>query len=679
MSSPVPLPSDCCEGLSATVEPPGALAGRGPHPVTDLYLKIRRRSDPRSPFPQLPFDDVEDSVCIASSGSRRVTAFISYSHETPEHKAHVKDLADRLRKEGVDCDIDVYHTSPPRGWPLWMQEKLQSSDFVIVVCTETYARRATGNEATGQGKGAAWEGRCIHQHLYEAGENRRVIPVVFNPADTAHIPDTLKGATYYDLSCEDGYSALHRALTNQPRVERPPLGPVVPRLPDLEPCESDAMALLRVCPEPLPREVVARVLDQTVVELETTLHRMVQAGFVKFDSGTVRLEDPSSAGIAEPSGSVVESALGAILDFIEKNRSAGRAQCLNVVELAMVADLRTASVQMSRTFRMIQSSLKSLGDKRRVLKVARRSIEASGVASHRGLEQVRDEAVAAICGVSWVYQRTGRLLEARVEAERSRKLGLDIHWSRNTAFCDKCLGRLARMEAEAAPEDAGKPMLDKSVELLLRAIAGFEKLESGEEVGDCYSLLARTHLVAGDRQAARRAIEEAKERLVDPTNKDYLDLQIVRGDLFRHINRQRARDAYSEVLAAMNGDNDAQKSEIMARAHLHRGRVLADLGAKDEAATDFRRAAEIWDDLEDPMADDAHWEIERIAPWMDKETKMSLASEPVGVRVRAARIIQKEMGKRPPGRSHREKLPQKYLDDVICRARRQLAVDRPAW
>ena len=102
--------------------------------------------------------------------------------------------------------------------------------------------------------------------------------------------------------------------------------------------------------------------------------------------------------------------------------------------------------------------------------------------------------------------------------------------NRNTAFCNKCLGRLKRMESEAAPDAHRQAaLLRDSVRLLREAIDGFTKLELEAEVGDCYSLLARTYLVAGDRQAARDAIREADERLVDSTSKDYLDLKNRKG------------------------------------------------------------------------------------------------------------------------------------------------------
>src|SRR5436853_3342720 len=91
--------------------------------------------------------------------------------------------------------------------------------------------------------------------------------------------------------------------------------------------------------------------------------------------------------------------------------------------------------------------LKRLGDKHLVHEVAQLSISAARRA-HRTRREVEGEAHALICGLSWVLQRIGSLAQARAFAEASLKLGEDIGWQRNSAFCKKCIGRLYRMEAE---------------------------------------------------------------------------------------------------------------------------------------------------------------------------------------------------------------------------------------
>ena len=633
-----------------------------------------------SEAPLLPFLDDTDGPPPPPSRGHRPTAFICYAHETHSHNQQVTNLTLRLRADGVDCSADIFEVSPPEGWQRWMLRQVKDSDFVIVVCTATHARHIAASPTSTAGRGVRWEDGAILQCLYNEGENRRFIPVVFYKTELHHIPQALKSATYYDLSTHNGYVALHRGLTNQPQVEKPPVGEPTKRLPSLTPTESHVGALLTTCSDPLPLELVARVVDQDATQLLTNLQRLRERGVIAIADNTLLLSAPNADGIPGLSHQEVGFALDAALDFIKAQpNTEGRAQMRNVVALQKAANIAVSATAVSRTFQVIQSFLKSSGDKSLLLEVARRSIDASREPG-RGLDQAQDEAVAAICGISWVYQRTGRPAEALAEAERSLQLGEDIDWHKNTAFCHKCLGRLKRLEAEAIQNPSQPaPLLQDSVSFLRKAIQEFEALKKAAEVGDCYSLLARTYLVAGERESARIALNEADRRLIDPKNKDYLDLQIVKGDLMLSVNRRSAEALYSEAIASIkDSGNDAQRSEIAARAYLHRGRVRRRL-ADGQAQTDFVTAAEIWDRLGDPTADIAHWETLRMAAWMDGETKRMLDCESVGVRVRAARIVNDETERRPVGRSHRRKLTREYLRGVVARAREQLAVDQPVW
>ncbi len=608
------------------------------------------------------------------------SVFISYSHDSPSHVERVELLADKLGTAGLRCEIDKGQTSPAQGWPLWMQHQIEHSDFVLVACTEKYARRFTGREAPGTGKGATWEGRLINQCLYESSENRRFIPVVFCRRDVDHIPLVLKGATHYDVSTADGYGRLHRALTHVTLTTERPERSLDPHLTPSHFPRPEIGALLRRCPDPLPVGVLARAVDQETATIAKSLRQLRQAAGV--DSPLTPQECPVGSRDPVLPDHVLVAALHAELDFADNHRGtlSGRAQLANVLALVEAASgIRAASVQVSRTFGIVQTMLKARGDKHLVLRVAQRSIEASK-ARGRTRDQVKDQALATICGVSWVYQRTGRLAEALVEAERSLRLGQDIGWGRNTAFCRKCIGRLRRMQGEASGDvQERRDLFKKSVESLQEAILRFEQLDMSEEVGDCYSLLARTHLVSGDTSAARQAIAQADERLLDCDSKDYLDLQIVKGDVVLLQNPAAAEATYTEVLATRDDAKDAQKSEIIARAYLQRGRARAALGKGSRSQEDLERAAGIWDSLKDPAADAAHWEIACAADWMDRDTKRVLMEASLDVRACAARVISENTAARPVQRAQRRSLPEHYLRGVISKAKERVRVDRPEW
>ncbi len=150
--------------------------------------------------------------------------FVSYSHDSPRHQTRVLELSNRLREQGVNCQIDVYHEAPPEGWPRWMLNQVEDADYVLVICTETYERRFRGKELGGKGRGAKWEGAVITQQLYDAElHNTRFIPILLDPSDEPHIPIVLRGATFYDVSTDRGYLKLYRRLTAQPEIQVPPV------------------------------------------------------------------------------------------------------------------------------------------------------------------------------------------------------------------------------------------------------------------------------------------------------------------------------------------------------------------------------------------------------------------------------------------------------------------------
>jgi nucleoside phosphorylase len=151
--------------------------------------------------------------------------FISYSHDSDEHRANILDLADQLRANGVLCHIDQYELNPTEKWPQWTLNQVEKSDFVLIACTEQYERRFRGNEEAGQGKGVTWEGGIITQQLYEAqGRNNKFIPIILRPEDVKFIPITLRGTQNYRLYHPNGYDLLYRRLTNQHDTPAPPLG-----------------------------------------------------------------------------------------------------------------------------------------------------------------------------------------------------------------------------------------------------------------------------------------------------------------------------------------------------------------------------------------------------------------------------------------------------------------------
>jgi tetratricopeptide (TPR) repeat protein len=184
--------------------------------------------------------------------------FISYSHDSEEHKERVRLLADRLRQDGVDATIDQYEISPPEGWPVWMERQVRESDFVLAICTETYLKRAERREEPDKGYGAMWESVLTYQQIYDAGSrNEKFIPVLLEAGERSHIPAPLKSATSYRCTTDDEYRELYGRLTNQHGIGKPPLGKLKPLPPrekkqHVQPPEPSGTTALPTTQRPTP-------------------------------------------------------------------------------------------------------------------------------------------------------------------------------------------------------------------------------------------------------------------------------------------------------------------------------------------------------------------------------------------------------------------------------------------
>jgi tetratricopeptide (TPR) repeat protein len=105
-----------------------------------------------------------------------------------------------------------------------MQEQIEASQYVLVICTQTYRRRAEGKEDSGKGLGSQWEAKLIRQLIYNtAGINSKFVPVLLTIGDRSNIPLALQDYSYFCVDTEKGYQNLLRVLTNQPLISKPPL------------------------------------------------------------------------------------------------------------------------------------------------------------------------------------------------------------------------------------------------------------------------------------------------------------------------------------------------------------------------------------------------------------------------------------------------------------------------
>lgn len=365
---------------------------------------------------------------------------------------------------------------------------------------------------------------------------------------------------------------------------------------------------------PVPAVVLQRVFELGDEGLKGVAER--SAGSVELVGETgdhVRFRNDS---MGSPSSEFVQATLYEILNFIESNSAtkAGMEQCRNALSLFRLLEVSGRWLIAERMFDVLDKSVKSLGDKQLVIQVADACIDAVSHES-RSPAEAECEARARICGLSWAYQRMGMLDRAADEADKSRKLAQLLYMKTSLAFCMKCTGRLARLRAEATEgnRDARNRLFQASVDALTEAADAFSDHEDfgpdDAEVGDCYSLLGRTYLAWGDARAAKEYVELASDSLTERSSKDYLDLQILHGELAVEQGDHAAAHAFFREVLGTQQNGDYQRSEIVARAFVERAKLFVRSGKLKEAAADYERAESIWNQYDErELAGKAQWE-----------------------------------------------------------------------
>jgi hypothetical protein len=197
--------------------------------------------------------------------------FVSYAHESYEHKAQVLAFATFLRNAGIEAILDLWSTDTRQDWYSWAIREMTAADFVLVVASERYRATGDGNGPSAVNRGIQSEAALLRELVYtdRATWLPKVLPVLLPGRTTDHIPLFLQPntASHFTVTTFDttGGEQLLRVILRQPGYIAPDVNAEQPLLPP----HADGTTHHTPKQEPAVREGVTNQINGTVIQAET--------------------------------------------------------------------------------------------------------------------------------------------------------------------------------------------------------------------------------------------------------------------------------------------------------------------------------------------------------------------------------------------------------------------------
>jgi hypothetical protein len=177
--------------------------------------------------------------------SKPPRVFISYSWESEDHKSWVRYLGERLYKAGIEARLDQWFVQPGESFTAFMEQEVAAADFVLVVCTPSYARKSNNRQG-----GVGYEQQIVSGQLMSGTARSKFIPILrkggYEPGPDFALPTHFLGIAWIEFRDDEAFDRsledLIRVLLSKPRFAPPPLGP----RPSLETITSTKLNRIRL-------------------------------------------------------------------------------------------------------------------------------------------------------------------------------------------------------------------------------------------------------------------------------------------------------------------------------------------------------------------------------------------------------------------------------------------------
>jgi tetratricopeptide (TPR) repeat protein len=136
-------------------------------------------------------------------------------------------LGERLYAAGIEARLDQWFVQPGESFTAFMEQEVEAADFVLVVCTPSYARKSNNRQG-----GVGYEQQIVSGQLMSGTARSKFIPILrkggYEPGPDCAIPTHFLGIAWIefrdDVIFEESLEDLIRVIFSKPRFAPPPLG-----------------------------------------------------------------------------------------------------------------------------------------------------------------------------------------------------------------------------------------------------------------------------------------------------------------------------------------------------------------------------------------------------------------------------------------------------------------------
>lgn len=168
--------------------------------------------------------NLKGEIQTVSNNKTTPKVFISYSHDSEQHKRWVLNLANNLMENGIDIVFDQYHLSTGKDLKYFMSNSIQEADKIIIILSENYKKKAESLSG-----GVGFEYSIIRNKLFEQITNNSLyLPILKSGDFKSSVPDFMASFLYLDMRTNDlfaqNFNKLLRNIYDEPLVKKPELG-----------------------------------------------------------------------------------------------------------------------------------------------------------------------------------------------------------------------------------------------------------------------------------------------------------------------------------------------------------------------------------------------------------------------------------------------------------------------